>query len=137
MSGSFSLDYLLLRRHYDNPDLSDGQALRLLGESRSRDLDGHVPVRLHAGHVLRVVGVLAFGGGGARPRFTQLFRARRFDYLASLVPEISMDTCRSGCMQATFFALLASLHSAAAVLGRVSPHALVLILSAATPLLTR
>src|SRR4249920_261748 len=60
---------------------------------------------------------------------------RRFGYLVSLVPEISMDTCRSGCMQATFFALLASLHSAAAVLGRVSPHALVLTRSADTPLL--
>src|SRR4026209_613644 len=54
----------------DNPDLSDGQALRLLGEPQSGDFDGHVPVRLHAGHILRVVGVLACGRGGARPRFT-------------------------------------------------------------------
>ena len=58
-------------------------------------------------------------------------------YLAILLPDTWMKTWRSACMQATFFTLLASLHSPGSVLGCVSPRALVCTRSAAIPWPTR
>src|SRR3954467_750662 len=74
-----------------------------------------------------------------KPRLRGAFEiASRACYcLTSLDPEISMNTWRSGCMQDTFFGLLASLHSLAQVVGWYSPRALVSTRFAAIPWLTR
>src|SRR3954462_191304 len=72
-----------------------------------------------------------------KPRLRGGWNRGAASYCASLDPEISMKTWRSGCMQVTFFVLLASLHSAAHVVGWRSPRALVSTRLLSTPWLTR